>query len=257
MRSLLLRRSVVDLSERAKGGADDGFGRGYNEQGKIVRQESTNIDANFERKKKQLEIEKKIEASNQNNKSRLTLLESREELLEKVFEEARAKLDETTSDEGKYAELLQGLILQALFTMMEKDITVSGRAKDSKLLKKASDAAAKEFEEGSGYAVNIEIKEDLAAGSAGGVIITGYNNRITVNNTLDERLRLVEERVRFLVFLEEATASLDWRSEVGGDDITALLVERRGGAKMKTEWSEGSRTMAEERLVENPTSASP
>ena len=50
--------------------------------------------------------------SNQNNKSRLTLLESREELLEKVFEEARAKLNATTSDTGKYATLLQSLILQ-------------------------------------------------------------------------------------------------------------------------------------------------
>lgn len=29
-------------------------------QGKIVRQESTNIDANLERKKKQVEIEKKM-----------------------------------------------------------------------------------------------------------------------------------------------------------------------------------------------------
>jgi V-type H+-transporting ATPase subunit E len=50
--------------------------------------------------------------STQNNKSRLKLLESRETLLEKVFEEARAKIGQTTSDKGKYQELLKGLILQ-------------------------------------------------------------------------------------------------------------------------------------------------
>lgn len=38
----------------------------------------------------------------------------------------------------------------------------------------------------------------LPVRSAGGIIISGYNNRITVNNTLEERLRLLEERVRFM-----------------------------------------------------------
>lgn len=32
--------------------------------------------------------------------------------------------------------------------------------------------------------------------SAGGVTLTGYGSRIVVNNTLDERLRLLEEKVR-------------------------------------------------------------
>ena len=31
--------------------------------------------------------------------------------------------------------------------------------------------------------------------SAGGVLLKGYNSRITVNNTLEERLRLLEERM--------------------------------------------------------------
>ncbi len=31
--------------------------------------------------------------------------------------------------------------------------------------------------------------------SAGGVLLKGYNSRITVNNTLEERLRLLEEKM--------------------------------------------------------------
>ncbi len=42
----------------------------------------------------------------------MKLLESRETLLEKVFEEARAKIGQSTSDKGKYQDLLKGLILQ-------------------------------------------------------------------------------------------------------------------------------------------------
>lgn len=50
--------------------------------------------------------------SNAINKSRLQLLELREELLEKSFEDARAKLASTTGDKSKYSVLLKGLVLQ-------------------------------------------------------------------------------------------------------------------------------------------------
>lgn len=36
----------------------------------------------------------------------------------------------------------------------------------------------------------------LVSLSAGGVIVSGYHDRIKVDNTLDERLRLLEELVR-------------------------------------------------------------
>ncbi|ORY54171.1 ATPase V1 A1 complex subunit E [Leucosporidium creatinivorum] len=187
-----IKQEALEKAREIKVKADEEFSI---EKGKIVRQESTNIDANLERKKKQVEIEKKIAISNQNNKSRLQLLERREELLEKVFDDARAKIGETTSDENKYAELLKGLILQALFTIMEKDIKISGRKKDVKLVKKAAEEAASEFEKEAGWPVKFAVDEELAESSAGGVIIKGYGSRITVNNTLDERLRLLEEKM--------------------------------------------------------------
>lgn len=122
--------------------------------------------------------------SNQNNKARLQLLEKREELLEQVFEEAKSRIGEVTKDEKKYQALLKDLILQvrpvsspfrialyrnetdcvlpqALYTMMEKDIQVSGRPKDQSLLKKAADEAASEFEEKIGFKVKIEVDEEL------------------------------------------------------------------------------------------------
>lgn len=184
--------------------------------------------------------------SNQNNKSRLQLLEKREELLEKVFEDARAKIGDVTGDEKKYGELLKGLVLQvrlsfltlsspsiegmscaemesfltdaslqALYTLMEKDIKVSGRPKDHAILEKAAGEAAEEFEKNAGFKVHLEVNDDLGDKSyvlpssfflrlpsltrcfrrAGGISLKGYGSRITVNNTLDERLRLLEERM--------------------------------------------------------------
>ncbi|GAA6052953.1 hypothetical protein JCM3770_006754 [Rhodotorula araucariae] len=185
-----IKQEALEKAREIKVKADEEFAI---EKGKIVRQESANIDANFERKKKQAEIEKKISISNQNNKARLQLLEKREELLEKVFEDARTKIGDVTKDETKYTELLRKLVLQALFTLMEKDIKVSGRPKDQELLKKAVEQAASEFAEQAGFEIKYEVDDQLADKSAGGIIIRGYGSRITVNNTLDERLRLLEQ----------------------------------------------------------------
>lgn len=187
-----IKQEALEKAREIKVKADEEFAI---EKGKIVRQESANIDANFERKKKQAEIEKKIAISNQNNKARLQLLEKREELLEKVFDEAKAKLGEVTKDEKKYSELLKNLVLQALYTLMEKDITVSGRPKDQKLLQKAVEEAASEFRGKAGFEVQCEVDDKLGDKSHGGVLLRGYGSRITVNNTLDERLRLLQERM--------------------------------------------------------------
>ncbi|GAA5981693.1 hypothetical protein JCM5350_000457 [Sporobolomyces pararoseus] len=187
-----IKQEALEKAREIKVKADEEFAI---EKGKIVRQESSNLDANFDRKKKQAEIERKIAVSNQNNKARLQLLEKREELLEQVFEEAKSRISEVTKDESKYGELLKSLILQALFTMMEKDIKVSGRPKDSNLLEKAAEEAAKEFEDKVGYKPKIEVDQELGDKSNGGVLLKGYGSRIVVNNTLDERLRLLEERM--------------------------------------------------------------
>lgn len=46
------------------------------------------------------------------NKSRLELLQTREQLLDEVFEAARGKITGIQNDKAKYKELLKGLILQ-------------------------------------------------------------------------------------------------------------------------------------------------
>lgn len=57
-------------------------------------------------------IESDSSKSNQTNKARLRLLQTRESLLEDVFEDARSQLNAIQEDASKYAELLKSLILQ-------------------------------------------------------------------------------------------------------------------------------------------------
>jgi V-type H+-transporting ATPase subunit E len=48
--------------------------------------------------------------------------------------------------------------------MMEKDVKISGRAKDLSLVQKAAKDAAAEFEKSAGYPVKVEVDGELAAG---------------------------------------------------------------------------------------------
>ena len=50
--------------------------------------------------------------STQTNKSRLRLLQRREEHLQDLFETARTSVSQISEDEGRYQQLLEGLILQ-------------------------------------------------------------------------------------------------------------------------------------------------
>merc|ERR1711939_1077976 len=162
-----IRQEALEKAREIKVKADEEFAI---EKAKIVRQETSNIDANHESKQKALEIEKKIAQSTLNNKARLKQLERREHLLE-------------------------NLTLQALFTMMEKDVSVVCRAADKDVVDKAVKDAAKAFEDQAGFPVKCEVVPELPKESAGGVIVKGYGGRIVVNNSLDERLRLLEERM--------------------------------------------------------------
>ena len=100
-------------------------------------------------------------------------------MLEKLFDEARSKVGEVTKDSEKYSKLLENLILQvhssllftctqlsnneqSLYSMMESEVTVMGRKKDSGLVKKAIDTASSTYQKESGKELKISQGEDLS-----------------------------------------------------------------------------------------------
>ncbi|KAL9939042.1 hypothetical protein V8E36_001855 [Tilletia maclaganii] len=165
------------------------------EKAKIVRQEAINIDASYEKKFKQAEVAQKIAQSNATNKSRLSVLQARESKLQELFTAARDGLADITKDASKYEKLLSGLILQGLLQLMESEVEVTVREQDVEVAKKAAESAASAYKEKSGLSTSVEVKSGLAKNSSGGVQLAGFGGKIKVNNTLEERLRLMEERM--------------------------------------------------------------
>ncbi|KAA1122964.1 V-ATPase V1 sector subunit E [Puccinia graminis f. sp. tritici] len=79
---------------------------------KIVRQETTSIDALHAKRRKQVEVQKRITQSTLSNKARLQQLQMRDQLLQDVFEEAKKGLSDLTTDQDKYRGILENLTLQ-------------------------------------------------------------------------------------------------------------------------------------------------
>lgn len=57
----------------------------------------------------------KSSQSTQTNKSRLRLLQAREQHLQDLFSTARSSILKLSKNEGRYAQLLEGVILQVSF----------------------------------------------------------------------------------------------------------------------------------------------
>lgn len=164
------------------------------EEAKLVRQETAAIDALYEKKLKNAELSQQKARSTVTNKTRLQTLSARQRLLQDIFEQARNKLADVSKDQGKYKDIVKNLILEGLYALNESSIQVRGRKKDFDVLKSQAEEAAKEYKSASGQDVEVKVDEEspLPEDSHGGVYIVGSGGKITINNTLEERLNLIE-----------------------------------------------------------------
>ncbi|KAI8332890.1 ATPase, V1/A1 complex, subunit E [Chlamydoabsidia padenii] len=187
-----IKQEALEKAREIKVKADEEFNI---EKAKIVRQESLNIEAVFERKIKQAEVQKRISQSNHINKARLRTLQEREHVLDDLFEETRVRTQQLDKDESNYTDLLKKLVLQGAYTLMESDLLIRCRKQDEDKVKEAADYAKEQFEKTLKSTLNITISQDdrLPSTNAGGVILTGLKGKIVVDNTLEARLEIVKE----------------------------------------------------------------
>ncbi|CAG2069429.1 unnamed protein product, partial [Timema podura] len=82
------------------------------EKGRLVQQQRLKIMEYYERKEKQVELQKKIQSSNMLNQARLKVLKVREDHVRNVLDEARRRLGEVTKNPTRYGQILQALTVQ-------------------------------------------------------------------------------------------------------------------------------------------------
>lgn len=167
------------------------------EKGRLVQQQRTKILEYYEKKEKQVELQRKIQSSNMLNQGRLKCLKAREDHLNNVLDEARANLSRISADTQRYPSILKGLIMQALFQLLEKDVVLRCRQKDESLVNDLLPECLEELQKvwGDRSKVHLDKEHYLPADSAGGVVVTAMGGKILVSSTLESRLDLIAGQI--------------------------------------------------------------
>ncbi|KAG6828444.1 hypothetical protein H0H92_007972 [Tricholoma furcatifolium] len=189
---LFIKQEALEKAREIRVKADEEFAI---EKAKLVKQEQQAIDAQYEKKRKGAEVAQKIAQSTLTNKSRLKLLHRREEHLQELFSTSRSAVIQLSKDESRYVQFLEGVIVQGFLQVLEPTVTVHARPQDVEIVEKAAASAQSSYTEISGRKVEYSVEGTLSKDVAGGVKLVSGSRRITLDNTLDERLRLLEDRM--------------------------------------------------------------
>lgn len=167
------------------------------EKGRLVQQQRQKIMEFYTKKEKQLEQQRRIQQSQLVNIARLGMLKKREEYIDSILEEARDGLSDVRKDQKRYHDLLEGLISQGLFQILESEVALQCKKDDLAVVKKAISGAVDRFHKASGIKAKITINENqwLGGDVSGGVVMSAQGGRIKVENTLESRLQLVSKQM--------------------------------------------------------------
>lgn len=170
----------------------------------IVRSETNAIDAVYEQKLKKASLAQQITKSKIDNKTRLRVLGTKDDVVSEIFKESSDELSKIVKDKSKYKPILEGLIEEGLLTLLESKVSLKVRKADVEIAKESIKEASKNFESKAGFAVDVTVDEDDYLGEEviGGVIAVNGTGKIEVNNTLSERLTLLAKNALPAIRLE-------------------------------------------------------
>jgi len=167
------------------------------EKGRLVQQQRVKIMEYYDKKEKQIELQKKIQNSNLLNAARLKVLQSRETHVNDLLEDASSQLGQITQQPQEYAALLNRLICQGAMHLIEKELVVRCREADVFLVRQVLPDACKFYKSKVGRDCKfvVDDKQYLPADCAGGVELRVPGGQILVENTLEKRLGLISEQM--------------------------------------------------------------
>jgi V-type H+-transporting ATPase subunit E len=180
------------------------------EKMRLVEAEKAKVRADFDKKKKNVEIQERVKRANFTKTQRVATMEERATLLEQLKGETKKKIMVLVNDSARYKTLLSGLLLQSLLAL-QADAVVTARKADADTIKGLIKQAESEYEKKTGKKATITVgKEVLDDNEAwGGVVMKTPDGKITCNNTLAYRSETCFKEqlptVRYVLFNPEGT----------------------------------------------------
>lgn len=159
------------------------------------------------RKKNELDVKKRdtqlaINKSLAINKQRLEKIKARQDVMANIASDVKDQLVQDLKDESRMRPFVTKLIVQGLLMLLETQVSVRCKESDSKMVQSCCADAAKEYssvikkESGVDRTVTVTIDKQqyLPDSGLGGVVLSCANDKITIDNTIDIRLKLVMEQ---------------------------------------------------------------
>ena len=169
---------------------------------KLIQQMKEKVRKEYAIKAKKIETQRAISRSTSINKSRLRIIEERNNLLMQTVELVKKSLVENVKKTDSYKRILIDLIVQGALMLLEPEITILCRKEDVVIVKSILDESQKKY--------SLEIKTQTSGVSKpvkfvlnesqplmnkiGGVVVQTAGGAIRVDNTLDTRLNLIVEK---------------------------------------------------------------
>ncbi|KJA18244.1 hypothetical protein HYPSUDRAFT_45404 [Hypholoma sublateritium FD-334 SS-4] len=188
-----IKQEALEKAREIRVKADEEFAI---EKARLVKQEQQAIDAQYEKKRKGAEVAQKIAQSTITNKSRLKLLHKREEVLQEIFTAVREPKVPICESGSRYEQFLESILTEAYLQILEPKVVIFSRKSDVDVVKQAATSAKRSYKEISGRDIEFEVQGTIADDSSqGGVKLVSGTGRITLDNTMEERLRLLEDKM--------------------------------------------------------------
>ncbi|CAG5927457.1 unnamed protein product [Menidia menidia] len=166
------------------------------EKGRLVQTQRLKIMEYYEKKEKQIEQQKKIQMSNLMNQARLKVLKARDDMISDMLNEARQRLANVAKDPAKYPALMDGLVLQGFYQLLEPKVTIRCRKQDVQMVQASIQRNAAIYKEAVKSNIEARIDQDnfLSPDISGGIEIYNGTGKIKVANTLESRLDLMAQQ---------------------------------------------------------------
>jgi V-type H+-transporting ATPase subunit E len=179
------------------------------EKQKVLEEMKQKANKEHQAAMKKIETQRAISRSTSINKARLQKVAERSKYLDQTVLGVQAELSKLTANPQKYKELLTKLIAQGCLKLLEPEVSVRCRAVDKNIvescLNDAESLYIKTLKSEVGVVKPFKLKVDpvplnpppsanIVNSCLGGVILVCHGGLITVDNTLDTRLKLVVEQ---------------------------------------------------------------
>ncbi|KAK2832501.1 hypothetical protein Q7C36_015963 [Tachysurus vachellii] len=167
------------------------------EKGRLVQTQRLKIMEYYEKKEKQIEQQKKIQMSNLMNQARLKVLKARDNMITDMINDARNRLANVARDPARYSALMDGLVLQGFYQLLEPKVVIRCRKQDLAMVQAAVQKNIPIYKAAVKCNLEVRIDQDnfLPSDISGGIELYNADGKIKVSNTLESRLDLLAQQM--------------------------------------------------------------